>query len=685
MDQDEARTSDATAERRAIGRALQAIAMRQRDTDAYGIIATELRTLLRASTVAVGLIAPQTSRVQSSTDPGGPMDFVAVAGADPREIVGLRVAADDTLCVNALRVGRPTVFLPDPHSAVRSGAICPIVSVSGVRGAIYAVDREGGAPFEDHDLDIMSVFAQAAGMVVESAQASRELAEKQRELAVLYETTRTVTSSLNIQGVLDSVLDAICHHIPVQAAVVYLLNDERTHLFIAADRGLSDDEREVQLAADTGVAARVLNDGEPLLLTDTDSIVTQASRQALGDIGEVDIRSADHRQRSAMVTPIRSASDVMGLLTVSSAAPGAYGDDELRLLTTVAAQAGIAMDNAALFEDATRRAEAASALFSISQRIGSTLDIAEALDYVADHSVALLQVDKFAVMLMDHRDGLLHPHAMRGLDQTSFAAITPRSGEGIAGWVHAWTAPTAVADVAADARDKLYPIHQEGVASCMCVPMASGDTVLGVLLAMSSRRRLFTVAELELLYTIANQAAAAVVNAQTYARAHARAQAMRRYFRRLAAALGASIDRAHILQLVTDVALDVMEADRCNIYTLRDQTLHLEAQSRLAGTGAPDPEIGVGVGLTGWVAARGRSLAVPKLAEDRRTREHAWGGRESLASYLGLPLKAGRKTTGVLEIMTREPRAFAPDEVRLLSQFISRARIGERLQEDTNT
>jgi len=655
--------SDGSAERRAIGRTLQAIAMRMRDSDVYQIIAAGLRDLLHASTVAVGL----------TPDPGGPMDFVAVAGADPREIVGLRVAADDTLSVTALRVGRPAVFEPDPHSPMRSGAICPIVSVSGVRGAIYAVDKEGGIQFSDEDLAVMSVFAQAAGLVVECAQARRELTEKQRELAVLYETTRTVTSSLNIQAVLDSVLDAICHHIPVQAAVVYLLNDERTHLFIAADRGLTDDEREVQLAADTGIAARVLNDGEAVLLTDSDTA------------GDGDILAADHRQRSAMVAPIRSASGTMGLLTVGSAAPGAYGQDELRLLTTVAAQAGIAMDNASLFEDATRRAEAASALYSISQRIGSTLDIAEALDYVADNSVALLQVDKFAAMLMDHRDGLLRPQAMRGLDQTSFARITPRSGEGIAGWVYAWTAPTAVADVAADARDKLCPIHQEGIASCMCVPMASGDNILGVLLAMSSRRRLFTVAELELLYTIANQAAAAVVNAQTYTRAHARAQAMRRYFRRLAAALGATVDRAHILQLLADVALDVMEADRCNVYGLDDQTLRLQAQSRLTGTGAPDAEINVGTGLTGWVAARGRALVVPTLADDPRTREHAWGGRESLASYLGLPLKAGRRTTGVLELMTREPRVFAAEEVRLLTQFITRARIGERLQEDRST
>lgn len=673
-------------ERQALSRVLRAAAMRQRPLDTYRFIAAELQPLIGASSVAVGL----TSAL------GEPMEFVAVAGRDPREIVGLRVAADDTLSVTALRLGQASLLPPDARGGLRGGAIAPIVTSAGIRGALYALDKDDGGTFGDTDLSIMTLFAQAAALAIEFEQTARDLTEKQRELSVLYESARTITSSLNIQAVLDSVLDAICHHIPVQAAVLYLLNDERTHLFVAADRGLTDDEREVQLAADSGTAAAVLASGEARLIHDKRRGAARlgdverrpeedsaADEQPLhGDeVGDLDIASASSRTRSAMVAPIRSASDTLGLLLVTSAEPAAYGTDELRLLTAVASQAGIAMENATLFEDATRRAEAASALYSLSQQIGSTLDAEEALASAADHVVALLQVDKFAAMLMDHRDGRLHAHTMRGLDPASFSQVTPRSGEGIPGWVYAWTAPTAVADVAADSRDRVYPIHQEGVASCMCVPVASGDTVLGVLLAMSSRRRLFTVSELELLYTVANQAAAAVMNAMNYARASARAQAMRRYFRRLAAALGAIVDRSRILQLVADVALDVMEAERCAIYALDGAVLRLECDSRLTGYGPPDPEVAAGQGLTGWVAARGRALAVPALSEDERTATHLWAGRDQVASYLGLPLKVGRKTVGVLELVTREPRTFAPEEIRHLSQFVSRAGIGARLQE----
>jgi len=236
-----------------------------------------------------------------------------------------------------------------------------------------------------------------------------------------------------------------------------------------------------------------------------------------------------------------------------------------------------------------------------------------------------------------------------------------------------------VADVAADARNRTAPIHQLGVASCLCVPLSTADAVHGVLLAVSSRRRLFTVAEMELLYTIANQAALAIVNARALQRAQERALAMRRYFRRFASAISSAVGGEQILQLVSDVALDVMGADRCAIYGVEGNELVLRAETRLPGRCPPDARVPMGEGLTGAVAAGGRVLVVSPLSDDPRAAFHGWHGKEQLTAYLGLPLKARRRVTGVLELLTREPAGFAPDEVRLITQFVLKARLGERL------
>jgi len=675
-------TDSPVAPYQAIRRITRLLAAQQPAADLLPLIASEARDLTGAASVAIGLRA----------ESGALLDFVAVAGDNAEEVTGLQIRVDDSLAESTLRTGQPSLFdmgeigpasgkdagrgkkegesripsssfLPHPLKA----AVVPIMRNGSIVGALFALKKDGDAPFTEDDVGLLGVFADYVSLALVSDEAGRTCEEQARELAVLYSATRTVSGSLNVQEVLTSVLDAVCAHLEHQAAVLFLLNDERTHLFIAADRGLSEEDREIQLAADGRVTADVLESGQPLLVADTESEP---------DFETVTTQS---RTRSAMIAPIRSRDDTLGLVIVTSTQPGAYTRNDLKLLDAVAAQAGIAIQNAWLFEDATRRAEEASALYDLSQHVNATLHLDRVLQFVADSVLNLLKVDKFALMLMDRREERLVTRVSRGVDPERFGQIRPREGEGIAGWVFEWMTPTAVADVAADARNHSAPIHSEGVVSIICVPMAVGDDVIGVLLAMSSKRRLFTVAEMELLYTIANQAAVAIINAMLYQDARSKSAEMRRYFHRVARALGSALEAQDVPQLLADLAVEVMRADRCAIYRVDGEVVRLHATSHFRPTAPPDAALPLGEGLTGWVARRGKPLAVEALSDDPRARAHAWLSRERLASYLAVPLKMGRRTVGVVEIFTQEPRDFTEDEVKLLVQFARRARVAERL------
>lgn len=676
-----AQTNSIHSQRQAIRHLTRAIANRQPAEEILQIIVEEACALTRASSVAIGLRAAS----------GTLLDFVAVTGRNPDEVIGLQIRVDDSLAEAAFRTGQPSLFGGVPKEEKRSAgdripqnptpstqrltpastaAVVPIARDGSIIGALFALDKEDGAPFTEEDVSLLSVLSDYVPLALISEEGRRAEEEQKRELSVLYDTALNISGSLNLQDVMNSVLDAVCQHLQHQVAVLFLLNDEHTHLFIAADRGLTEEEREIQLAADGPVTARVLETGQPLLINDTD---TEPDFESL---------TTESRMRSAMVAPIRSRNDTLGLIIVATLQPNAYTANDLKLLSAVASQAGIAIQNAWLYEDATRRAEEATALYDLSQHVNATLHLDRVFQFVADSVLNLLKVDKFALMLMDRREERLVTQVSRGVDPERFGAIRPKAGEGIAGWVYKWMTPTAVADVAADARDHTAPIHPEGVVSTICVPMAVGDDVIGVLLAMSSRRRLFTVAEMELLYTIANQAAVAILNAMLYQDARSKSTAMRRYLHRVARALGSALEAQDVPQLLADLAIEVMRADRCAIYRVDGDVVRLHATSHFRSTSLPDTSVPLGEGLTGWVARRGKSLTVEGLSDDPRARHHAWLSRERIASYLGIPLKAGRKTVGVLEIFTQEPRAFAEDEIQLLTQFVRRARLAERLLVD---
>ena len=77
----------------------------------------------------------------------------------------------------------------------------------------------------------------------------------------------------------------------------------------------------------------------------------------------------------------------------------AFGESEVRLLTTVAASMGVALENARLFEEIQRRTRESAALAEVGRDISSTLDLPTVMDRIAHHAKELLAADHSAIFL----------------------------------------------------------------------------------------------------------------------------------------------------------------------------------------------------------------------------------------------------------------------------------------------
>ncbi len=649
---------------------------RQSDPRAtLALIAEKARLLTGAASAAVSLLdASQTL-----------LDFAAVAGADAADILGQTVRVADALAGRTALTGE--VFLthnPDPSQpeagtadptvavgvGVRSAMVVPLYLEGKPAGALSVLNRRGEGAFSGGDLLRLQTLAGLAAQALRLDGLKRQAAQKQQERDILFRAAQTTSSSLNVQDVLTSVLGTVSGSMDMTAGAVYLLNDERNRLYIGAHRGLAEEDQDRQLAADgTSQAARALASGQPLRVNDVE------------ENGPEDLPLPG--MRSLLLAPMVARSIPEGLLVVGSRQAGAYSAADASLLSAVASQAAVALENAWLYEDATRRAQEAAALYELSQSVGATLNLNRMIHFVADSVLALLHVDKFALFLYDPATDCLEIKVSRNIRREAAQAMKPRMGEGIAGWVLEFETPTAVQDVGADHRNRSCPIDNEGVTSLVSVPLQSGDHVIGVLHAMSSRRRLFTVGEMELLYTIANQTGAAIANARMYDEARQKSEEIRKGVQRIARALGSSLDGRRTAQTIADLALEMTGADRALLFALDAQgTLSARAavnfKSALAGL-APIPLSDGGRGpetATSFVARRGRSLTIEDFAKDMRFVLPAFAARERVVGYLGVPLKLGKDVLGVLEVYTREPRRFTPDEMRLMITFASQASVG---------
>lgn len=652
----------------ALHQVIQAIA-RQLDTrETLPLIAAKARALTGAESTTIVLLDSSRSY----------LDFVAVAGSDASDMVGQRVLVDDAVLGHTALTGEIYVaenlildqpLLPslDPEHTmsfgVRSAAVVPIFLSGSSVGALAAINRTEAESFSGVDVLRLQMFASAAAIALGQERMRLSAMQQERERKVLLDAARAGSSSLNVQDVLQSVLATLGVSMEMSAAIVYLLNDERNRLYIAADVGLAEEERDSQLAADEGWVAQVLSGASPRCIRDTDG----------PELFDMMIPGV----RSVIIAPLVSRATAEGLIVVGSRLPGGYSQQDAEMLAAVANHAMISLENAWLFEDATRRAQEATAIYELSQSVGATLQLDRVLNFVADSVLALLQVDKFALFLFNPRSERLEIKTARNLSAEVVLGMQPRVGEGIAGWVMEFETPTAVQDVAADHRNRSMPIDDAGVTSLVSVPLQVGDKVIGVLHAMSSRRRLFTVGEMELLYTIANQVAAAIVNAQRFEAAQQQKAELRKSIRRVARALGSSTDLGKSSEIIADLGIELVEADRSLLYTIEPESrvvLRAASNFKSAQQHAGGPVSSHSPAA--FVARSRRSLMIEDVAADGRFVWPDYVSRERVGSYLGVPLKLGKDTIGVLEVYSRAMRKFAADEVRSLLTFASQASVG---------
>ena len=88
--------------------------------------------------------------------------------------------------------------------------------------------------------------------------------------------------------------------------------------------------------------------------------------------------------RSEMAIPLKLKGKVVGALDVQSNEPNAFDDDDIQVLTTLAAQISVAIDNAQLFEQARSRANEMSFLFDVTTAAASAETLQDAIQNVAN-------------------------------------------------------------------------------------------------------------------------------------------------------------------------------------------------------------------------------------------------------------------------------------------------------------
>ena len=227
----------------------------------------------------------------------------------------------------------------------------------------------------------------------------------------------------------------------------------------------------------------------------------------------------DTPSQSWLGVPLLVGDRVLGLISVQSVrTPNLYDAHDRDILTTIASQAAIAIENARLFQEARRRAQETTALAEVGREISTTLDLETVLTKIATYARDLFQAESSGVYLPESGSSSWRAISVIGADPEEIKNDLIDTGEGILGAIIEQKAGRIVND----ANNQPHSLTIQGTVErpfehVMGVPILSAERVTGLMSVWrTGQGNEFTPADLEFLTSLARQAAIAIQNASLF-------------------------------------------------------------------------------------------------------------------------------------------------------------------------
>ena len=318
------------------------------------------------------------------------------------------------------------------------------------------------------------------------------------------------------------------------------------------------------------------------------------------------------------------------------------------------------------------RARRLEAIQAVTAEIARELDLGTLLNLIIERATALVGSEHGRIWLWDETDRLLTPRAPTQSEEF-IHEVAVRLGESVVGTVAERGRGIIVNDYVDSPLAHPVLVKRTLCAAIVAEPLLYRGRLLGVITAYDATPgRAFTEDDRAVLTLFAGQAAIAIENARLFeesARRGRRLSAILDVTKRLARGL----DLPAMLTSIVEEAMRLFEVDNAGFRLLEGDDLVLAGVAGHAGAAMPRPRIKIGQSLSGKVFELGRTLRCDFASSHLVPESAAAAQALGYTHFLGVPLRVGERTIGVLSFRARRPFT-APDQ-ELAEAFAGQAAI----------
>lgn len=579
---------------------------------------------------------------------------------------------EKTLTHTALEAGRPVKTGGNgdsrhvsqriqEHFGKGSALAIPLLAGKERLGALI-ISHEHAYAFSESDV---SLYEQASSQIALALSAARLFEETRRqleELKVLHSLATAGAEAESEDALLERATQLMKESLFPDNFGVLLYDEEEQslHRHYTYHSG-QHEARTVRVPLGTGICGNVAQTGEAIRLGD----VRQDERYV----------EVDPLTRSELCVPLKTGANLIGVVNVESRELNAYSEVHERLLSTFAHQLATAIEKLRLFARTQANLSETRALYQVSRSLIAAKNLPDLLQAVVNSVSQALPADRTILVTVDLQRRQIVDYVYDDLGDLP----VPRVGfdalwQGLSGWVLREQQPLLSPKGRVDERggDDMHKRRQAmGAGAIIVAPLRYRDETLGTITAINDRDGPdFTQDNVDLMVTMANQAAVAIENARLFAETRRRAEELE-VLGNLSASLRVANSTEEITESLLTATVELFEADVVSVMVPGEES---ETLVLAHSYGMPQSLQALAYDLdssiAGHVFTSGEPYRSDNILEDPRAnlvKKETWR-RETrqVKTAIYAPLQAGTQTTGVVSVINRPDHPLDEDDLGLL-------------------
>ncbi|GAB4271771.1 MAG: hypothetical protein Kow0080_17570 [Candidatus Promineifilaceae bacterium] len=578
----------------------------------------------------------------------------------PHETVPPPVPPNQGIVGEVFRTGRPKLVQDiskekkyyQIEPTTRSELAAPLRVHNRIIGVINIESPEPNG-LTPNDLRLLMTLA---GQVATAIEKTRLLAAerlRRHEADQLRRATAALTSSLELEAVLQTILEQLQMVVAYDSAAIQLI--ESDHFIVVAAHGFTNPQKVIgrTYSRQDEIMQHLQYTKEPIIIPDAQ---TDSRFQGLG---------GTHYTRGWIGVPLLVRDEMIGALTLDSRTIGAYTQNDAALAMAFANQAATAIANARLYHASATQSENLQIASDILALLNSSVEVSDTLPEIAQILKKLTRCDMVTLtitkgstetaLLIPVEKGISLAHGLSfNLQETAaYQSI-------IQGKMH-------VTPDLAKARE--YPtenaLYDLGVRSGITLPMTTPDHVLGSLNLVWLRTNGPNKAQFPILKQIAQAVALGIERSQIFNELSYRLKQMAT-LHEISRQITGILDSNNLYDLIVSTLHEKMGYPSASVYLIDEvaQELVFQAAAGQNSNAIVHYRQSITKGLLGLAARQNEIIVV------NDTSQHPdyvpCKGLTALSEAV-FPLRSGNKLLGVLNVDSSEKNAFDERDTAVLT------------------